>query len=488
MSRRRGPKPASSRSRPEADENEGAPSSGETATDLDAKSSGSRRRRRDRSRPTPDDILEADSLEDGHERNIDPVAAGAAIYADHGLDLTKINEDAVKVLRRLNRHGFQSYLVGGCVRDLLVGQEPKDFDIATSATPRQIRKLFRNSRVIGRRFRLVHIHFGDHIIEVSTFRSNAPRTEDDDDPLIRRDNVFGTADQDALRRDFTINALFFDIENDQVIDFVGGMKDVKRRLIEIIGDPVQRLREDPVRMLRAAKFAGRLDFDLAADLFDAIGEVRHDLDKCPAPRLFEELQRLLSRGSALGAFEVLYDTGLLEVYLPEVAAYLDEDRQVEGLNLGGEQRLWNTLRALDRHELASDIGSSAVVKLGALLCHLFDQVLHHQGPPPGGISAADFDIGVVTERILNPLAARLQMPRRDIYRLKQVVIALRRLLARKASRRKPSPNQFVRKEYFLDSLLIFDLYSQGLGQFHGEVHRWKERYEEITGRRYPGST
>lgn len=445
-----------------------------------------RRRRRNRRRTLPEDVLLADAQEDGHDRVIDPREAGAEIYTDHGLSGSDIDPDAAKVVHRLVRNGFQAYPVGGCVRDLLAGHKPKDFDIATSATPRQIKKLFRNSRIIGRRFRLVHIHFGDHILEVSTFRSNAPRPGcDEDDPLIRRDNVFGRADEDAVRRDFTINGLFFDIERSEVIDFVGGMKDIRAKRVVVIGDPVTRLREDPVRMLRAAKFGGRLGFELADDLVEGIREVGPDLHKCATPRLYEELQRLLNRGGADGAFQILDQTGLLQVFLPEVAEWLeahadfDEERGMTGVQL-----FWNSLRVLDRF-VVQGIPFTPVTRLGVLFVHRFDEVLRHQGPPPEGRAPADFDIGAVTERVLNPIAMRLQMPRRDLYRLKQIVIALRRLMASKSSRRRPSPNQVVRKEYFPEAMQLFQVFSAALGLYQGNVIKWERRYEQVTGQRLP---
>src|SRR5215813_11396872 len=176
-----------------------------------------------------------------------------------------IDADAEKILRRLRRNGHQAYLVGGCVRDLLLGRTPKDFDIATSATPQEIKDLFRNSRIIGRRFRLAHIFFGSKIIETSTFRAN-PREglepEEGEEILIRRDNVFGTAEEDARRRDFTINGLFYDIEAERVTDYVGGLADLEAHLVRTIGDPDIRFREDPVRILRAIKFAARLSFQM----------------------------------------------------------------------------------------------------------------------------------------------------------------------------------------------------------------------------------
>ena len=192
-------------------------------------------------------------------------------------DEARVDPDVQKVLRRLVRHNHEAYLVGGCVRDLLLDRRPKDFDVATSARPEEVRELFRNSRIIGRRFRLVHVLFqGGKVIEVATFRRN-PKEETDepslpggDELLIRSDNVFGEASDDALRRDFTINALFYDIEKRQILDWVGGMEDVRRRVVHTIGDPETRFREDPVRILRALKFAGRLDLGITPDVYDAI--------------------------------------------------------------------------------------------------------------------------------------------------------------------------------------------------------------------------
>ena len=437
------------------------------------------RRRRSRQRPIPEDVAHADTLEDGHERVIDPREAGAEIWTENGLDLEEVDPDALKVLRRLNRYGFQAYLVGGCVRDLLIGRHPKDFDIATSATPKQIKKLFRNSRIIGRRFRLAHIHFGDNILEVSTFRAAAVAKEEDDaDPLIVRDNVFGRADEDARRRDFTVNALFFDIRNLEVIDFVGGMKDLRAHRIETIGDPVTRLREDPVRMLRAARFAGRLGFDLAEDLFRAIAEVNEDLRKAAAPRLYEELQKLLDRGGARGSFDILHRSRVLDVLLPELAAHVDGPPSPLEIEPAG---LWSILRSLD---IFVDDGHvvSNVVLLSALFLPLFERALLHNGPPPEGEKPSDFDIGALVDRILDPIALRLQVPRRDLFRVKQILAAQRRFLARKQGRRKPSPKQVVRKEYFPDALRLFQIHARALGRFQPEVERWMGLYEEAYGR------
>lgn len=234
-----------------------------------------------------------------------------------------IDPDADKVVRRLARHGFQAYLVGGCVRDLLLARTPKDFDVATNATPKEIRQLFRNCRIIGRRFRLAHIFFGPKIIETSTFRAN-PREGDEvdetDEILIRRDNVFGTDTEDARRRDFTINGLFYDLEAERVIDHVGGLEDLERRVVRTIGDPDIRFREDPVRMLRAVKFAARLGFEIEHATLAALIRHRGEIGKCPQPRVLEELYRLLRGGAARRSLTLLIDTGLAAILSPHLTA------------------------------------------------------------------------------------------------------------------------------------------------------------------------
>ena len=238
------------------------------------------------------------------------------------LDRAGIDSDADRVVRKLTRAGYKAYLVGGCVRDLLVGRKPKDFDVATSATPNEIKATFRNSRIIGRRFRLAHVFFGAKIIETATFRAN-PRDDDDHDLLIRRDNVFGTESEDAKRRDFTINGLFYDVEREEVIDHVGGLADLDAKLVRTIGDPDIRFQEDPVRMLRAIKFAARLDFGFESATWRALLRWRSEISKCAPPRLLEEVHRLLRGGAARRSFELMVETGVLAVLSPYLAGLLE---------------------------------------------------------------------------------------------------------------------------------------------------------------------
>ncbi len=238
------------------------------------------------------------------------------------LDRAAIDSDADRVVRKLTRAGYKAYLVGGCVRDLLVGKTPKDFDVATSATPNEIKSTFRNSRIIGRRFRLAHVFFDQKIIETATFRAN-PREEDEHDLLIRRDNVFGTESEDAKRRDFTINGLFYDVEREEVIDHVSGLADLEAKLVRTIGDPDIRFQEDPVRMLRALKFAARLDFGFEPSTWKALLRWRSEISKCAPPRLLEEMHRLLRGGAARRSFELMVETGVLAVLSPYLAGLLE---------------------------------------------------------------------------------------------------------------------------------------------------------------------
>jgi poly(A) polymerase len=237
---------------------------------------------------------------------------------EHIISRRDIDPDALRVLYRLKNSGYTAYLVGGGVRDLLLSRKPKDFDISTSATPQQVRRLFRNCFIIGRRFRLCHVRFGTKVVEVSTFRSQAEPEQGD--TLIRRDNTFGTPEEDAFRRDFTVNALFYDIATFSVIDYVGGLPDLAARVIRAIGDPDVRLREDPVRMLRAVALAARLGFAIDRDTLEAIRALRGEIVKSSPARLLDEFFKILRQGAARATFERLHDSGLLAYLLPEADA------------------------------------------------------------------------------------------------------------------------------------------------------------------------
>lgn len=241
--------------------------------------------------------------------------------SEHVISRANISGNALKVLYRLHQAGYEAYLVGGGVRDLLLGREPKDFDVATDARPEQVKELFRNCRLIGRRFRLAHVHFGGEIIEVATFRAQHAGEEDEGEALMRdgmilRDNVYGTLEDDAWRRDFTINALYYNIGDFSVVDYTGGLDDLKSGTLRLIGDPEARFREDPVRLLRAARFLAKLGFRLDAQTEDWVRELGELLSHVPPARLFDECLKLFLGGHAVQSYEMLRHYHLFEHLFP----------------------------------------------------------------------------------------------------------------------------------------------------------------------------
>ena len=267
---------------------------------------------------------------------------------DHCISRKNIDPDALKVLYRLSHLGYEAYLVGGGVRDLLLGRAPKDFDVGTSAKPNEVKRAFRNCFLIGRRFRLAHVRFGQKVIETATFRANSQSVGDiiehaAEGPM--EDNTFGTPETDANRRDFTVNGLFYDIKTFAVIDYVGGLKDLKKKVIRSIGDPMIRFREDPVRMMRAVKFSSRLGFAIEKGTEKAIRKLHSCILTASTPRVCEEVFRLFPYGASAKAFWMLYDFGLMGDLLPDLAAFIKAD--------GGEKSAtWRHLEVLDRYEQA----------------------------------------------------------------------------------------------------------------------------------------
>jgi poly(A) polymerase len=284
------------------------------------------------------------------------------------IPVDRLDADAIKVIARLRHMRHQAYFVGGCVRDLLLDRTPKDFDLATDAHPGEVRAIFRNCRLIGRRFRLAHVYFrGGKVLEVATFRKNPIDVADDvpdgGDLLITRDNVFGTAEEDAVRRDFTVNGLFYDVASGEVIDYVGGRKDLEEHRIATIGDPEIRMREDPVRALRAVRFASRLGFTIEPDCFEAMRRHAGELARCAPARVLEETFKILRCGGSARAFELLRACGALPVVLPALGAALDSWDDPR------RRSFFAHLSALDRLVRSGEEVSDAVL-LGALLMHL----------------------------------------------------------------------------------------------------------------------
>lgn len=244
-------------------------------------------------------------------------------FETHQLAVEKVDSHALYVMDKLKNAGYVAYLVGGSVRDILLGKQPKDFDISTSAKPEDIKKLFRNCLLIGKRFRLAHIRFGKKIFEVSTFRTGDPENEE----LILRDNQWGYPEEDALRRDFTINGLFYDPSNQTIIDYVEGFKDLNKRLIRSIGQPFIRFKQDPVRMLRLLKFQARFSLDVDPDTKIALLECREDITKSSPARVLEELLRMLESGAAKNFIQLLIEHGLMQYLIPQISHFIEKEKE-----------------------------------------------------------------------------------------------------------------------------------------------------------------
>jgi poly(A) polymerase len=393
--------------------------------------------------------------------------------SEHPLSRRDVDADALKVLYRLKEAGFIAYLVGGGVRDLLLGRRPKDFDIGTSAHPYQVKRLFRNCWVIGRRFRLVHVKFGQKIIEVATFRRHVPASEAEIDPpppevpgqtfgstdaqrasaardlLIRRDNTFGTPEEDAFRRDFTINALFYDIATFSIIDYVGGLRDLQARVIRAIGDPDERFLEDPVRMLRAVAFAERLGFTLDPPVEAAILRNRGEIARSAPARLMEEYYKILRTGASASVFRMASRLGLLDAITPELQRAADTDP------------LWESLQRLDAYRApfagVPETFTNSIL-LGSLLVPLgFSLEAGHPGRESNG-----------------PWLGTLPVARRDVERLYQVLALQRRLRDPNISVR--SARSLMTRGAFADALAWLEIH----GEEPDAVARWGALVAELT--------
>ncbi len=389
----------------------------------------------------------------GPQRIEDLVAypEGKRFYREfHNLRKEQMDQDALKVINRLNRHGFRSYLVGGCVRDMLLGKKPKDFDVVTNATPSQVRKIFTNSRTIGRRFKIVHILFrGGKIIEVSTFRSLPDHRltrerKSDADYMLRRDNQYGTPIEDAARRDFTINALFFDPRNESIIDYVGGFEDIKAKKITVIGDPDISFQEDPVRMLRAAKFAALIDFEMDQACIKAIRKNRDEITKASTSRMLEEYLKIFRTGRASEIFESFAETGLFRTLFPEESE--GSDRRGEKVENFYASTIGRRLQIADkmlheREELTSNI----------FFALIFLDLVHdiYHGRVQGNI--ANF-----VKNAIDPVCKRLSLPGKDRDRLLQVFISQTRFEAG-IKGRKNRPDIFRKKVFFYESFMVYKI-------------------------------
>lgn len=387
----------------------------------------------------------------------------------HTVSRDHISDAARKVLAVLNDEGYEAYIVGGGVRDLLLGRRPKDFDIVTDATPEQIKRIFRNCRLIGRRFRLAHVRLFDELIEVSTFRANVaaeePTAEEAppgtfvarEDGLVLRDNTYGTAETDALRRDFTINALFYNQRDFSVIDYVGGMEDIRNRVIRSIGPADVRYTEDPVRMVRAIRIASQLDCTIEPSSYRAIIDRREHLAHANPSRMFEEVKKLLYCGAAEKVLDHLVKTGLFGILFPELSDVASREMELAWLH-----RVMRQFDIWRKNDLQISM---------ELMFALFFGKFHEQqavGMMQEGASAP-MALDAATREHLMRLAPRIGIPKFLAVHIGQIMASQPKFLVLKDS----NAARFKHRGCFHDAFIYFKLHSRFTGTNHDEVKWWE---------------
>jgi poly(A) polymerase len=383
--------------------------------------------------------------------------------SDHRISRKGISDEALKVLYRLSSLGFKAYLVGGGVRDLYLGKKPKDFDVCTDAKPSRLKKIFRNCRIIGRRFRIAHIFFpGDQIVEVATFRRGEVHRITKESGVILLDNEYGTPEEDARRRDLTINGLFYDIATHSIIDYVGGVEDLDSRRVRTINDPDRSFIEDPVRMIRTLRHAVRTGFEIEENTLQAVYRNRQEIAKANPSRLMEEVFRDLRGGASETFFRRAMETHLLDEILPVLATQLRE--------VGPDHPMWRRLRSLDRWSAAGREVSNA-----PLLAVLLHTVLL---PEPGswtGERGLPADVWRVLMRNFAECAAvHLRISRRDAERVAQILISFRKLL--QCYGRGFLPPTFQKKPYLVDALDFLEAELLSRDQPIDRIVHWRRDY------------
>ncbi len=392
----------------------------------------------------------------------------------HPIRRGEISRYAISVVERLQGAGYQAYLVGGCVRDLLLDLDPKDFDVATSATPEQVRAEFRNARVIGRRFKLVHVHFGREIIEVATFRAHHPEGEEDENSnlsarnesgRILRDNVYGSLEDDAQRRDFTINALYYDPSSERILDYARGVHDIRNYQIRLIGNPTQRYQEDPVRMLRAVRFAAKLDFEIEKHSAEPIYQLAPLLGEIPSARLFDEVLKLFLAGYAVYTYELLVDYGLFEQLFPATAAALRDNPSYTDSLI--HNALANTDLRIQQNKPVTPAFLFAALLWPALPARALK--LQERGMPaiPALQEAAQQLISEQCQRIAVP--KRFTLPIREIWDMQE-------RLPRRSGKRADMLLENPRFRAGYDFLLL----RESAGEQTGGLGDWWTRYQDVS--------
>jgi len=373
----------------------------------------------------------------------------------HSLSRNHIERSVLDIMGRLRRSGFQAYLVGGCVRDILLGKKPKDFDVVTNARPQQIKRLFRRCFLIGRRFRLAHVYIShDRFVEVATFRAAVDPEQAPGEGRFAANNVYGTIEEDALRRDFTVNGLYYNSADGSIVDYCGGFEDLKKKLIRSVGDPMVRYKEDPVRIIRAARFCAQLGFNPSKADFKAAVACAPLIAQANAHRMLEELYKILRCGASTGTIQNLQKFRILPHWLTEI----DPDRHAG---------LLPRLAAMDRRRIAGDEVPIAVL-LTTLLYDLFAEAI-------GGQRGFQDAFNAIHQRF-NDLVTRLRIPRKEWD-------AMCNLVARQSSlARIPDPRKgkgfekrFVRNAHFPNALMFFEIYAESAGTYSEELKYWKER-------------
>ncbi len=383
----------------------------------------------------------------------------------HSISRKLIDSDALKVLYRLRRFGFVSYLVGGGVRDILLGKRPKDFDIATNARPSEIRKIFRNSRTIGRRFRLVQVFFrGGKIVEVATFRRQSEfdhrdidDDDDDGDDTTRAQNSFGTPAEDAFRRDITINGLFYNVDDFTIVDYVGGLEDLKNGIVRSIGAPRVRFHEDPVRMIRVVRHAARTGFSIDPESYQAVLDMQGEITSCPQARVRDEFLRDLGSGSACPAMELMMKTGIIYSLYPEYQECLGDGECPEAAEYRGY--MLRLMEVLDRAMTGPNPPGRATM-LATFLLPMFGSLVDSTPHPPG-IRLSTFLNRLGMDR-LKPLLMRWSFFKRDSEIVRQILSAQPQL--RRAVSRGSLPGTLTRKMYFDPALILYQIEAATRGE------------------------
>lgn len=379
-----------------------------------------------------------------------------------------ISRNALEIIDRLEGAGYQAYLVGGCVRDLLAGGHPKDFDIATNATPEEVKSLFRRAHIIGRRFRIVHVRSGREVTEVTTFRAHhgsagEGEAASSEHGMLLRDNVYGDVESDALRRDFTMNALYYSPSRGEITDFTTGVADIEAGLVRMIGDPVTRYQEDPVRMLRAVRLAGKLDFDVEPATAEPIRELGHLLANVPPARLFDEAMKLLMSGHAARVYPRLRHYGLFDWLFPETGELLESDPVADALI---QRAATNTDQRIHSNKRVTPAFIFAVILWPAVVAR--QQQLESEGLPPVPAlqQAAQWVISREVQRVAIP--KRFTIPIREIWELQ---LRLPRRSGQQAFRLVQHPR--FRAAY--DFLLL----REEAGEDHGGLGDWWTRFQQV---------